>query len=240
MNSCQGKKIIITGGGTGYGYGAAKVLAQAGAEVTITGRREEVLKKAADELGVKYVAADITKGSDWNKVFESVGNRVDVLINNAGAGVKIAPLAQQTDDEIIESVDINLIGALLGCRRAAQIMTEQRSGLIVNVTSLCSHYAWPGWTAYCAAKAGVDMFSRALYTELRPYGVRVSVLTLSGGADTEFRPAAGMEKRPAAEAAKMTQPDQFGDLLKFICTYHDSLEFQEIIVQPVAREIIPL
>ena len=238
MNTCKGKKIIITGGGTGYGYGSAKMLAQAGAEVTITGRREEVLRKAADELGVKYVVADITKGADWDKVFETVGERVDVLINNAGAAIKIAPLAEQTDEQISASLDINLLGATLGCRRAAKVMSAQKSGLIINVSSICANYGWPGYTPYGSAKAGLEMLTRTLYTELRPTGVRVTLLTPSWG-DTEFVVASNRPPHDQEKAKKMMSSEQMGELIVFLCGFHEHLEFPEIRVQPLIQEIVP-
>lgn len=236
--NCKGKNIIVTGGATGYGYGTAKKLTEAGANVTITGRRLEVLQTAAKELNVKYVQADITKGEDWDRVFDSVDNKLDVLINNAGAGVKIAPLAEQSDEEIIDSININMLGALLGCRRVSPIMQEQKSGLIINVSSICSHYAWPGFAPYTAAKAGLDMFSRALYTELRPHNVRVTVVTPSWGS-TQFRDAVHLPPREQEMAKKVMSPEQMGDLMTFLCGFHEHLEFPEIQVQPLIQEIVP-
>lgn len=235
--SCQGKKIIITGGATGYGYGDAKALKAAGAEVWIVGRRLDRLEKAASELGVKYVQADIVKGEDWDRIFQTSGG-VDVLINNAGSGVKIEPLTRYSDAEILQSINGNLVGAILGCRRAAEIMEKQKSGLIINVTSVCSHYAWPGFACYTAAKAGLDMFSRALYTELRPHNVRVTVVTPSWGA-TEFGTAANLPPTEAELAKKMMQPEQMGKLIVFLCGFPEHLVFPEVMVQPTVQEIIP-
>ncbi|NMA20670.1 MAG: SDR family NAD(P)-dependent oxidoreductase, partial [Lentisphaerae bacterium] len=79
---CRNKKVIITGGSCGYGYGMAKVLKQRGAEVLITGRRLQVLEQAAKQLGVAYVQADVCNPDDWNRVFEANGPRLDVLVNN--------------------------------------------------------------------------------------------------------------------------------------------------------------
>lgn len=236
--SCQGKKIVVTGGGTGYGYGTARMLAKAGADVTITGRREQVLKKAADELGVKYIVADITKGEDWDAVFASVGDRLDVLINNAGAAVKIAPLAELNDEQIAAALNINLLGASLGCRRAAKVMASQKSGLIINVSSLCADYGWPGFTPYSAAKAGLEMLTRTLYTELRPSGVRVTLVTPSWG-DTEFVVASNRPPHDPEKAKRMMSPDEMGELMVFLCGFHEHLEFSEIKVQPLIQEIIP-
>ena len=77
----DGKKILVTGGGSGYGKGIAGVLAKCGAEVWITGRREDKLQSAAAELGVKYCCADVANPSDWDKVISLMGG-IDVLVNN--------------------------------------------------------------------------------------------------------------------------------------------------------------
>ena len=238
MNNCKGKVVIVTGGSEGYGYGMAKALKAEGANVFITGRRLEILEKTAGELGVKYVQADVTCGAAWDKVFEATGGHVDILINNAGGGVKIVPLAEQSDDEIFHSIETNLIGAILGCRRAAKIMTGQKSGLIINVSSICAHYGWPGWSVYSAAKAGLDKFSRAFYTEMRPHNVRVTVLTPSWGS-TNFLAAASLPVSDSETENKKMTPDQMGDLIVNICNFHTHLEIPEIMVQPLIQEVIP-
>lgn len=235
--SIEGKKIIITGGATGYGYGDAKALKAAGGEVWIVGRRLERLRKAAEELGVRFIQGDITRGEDWDRIMETVGE-VDILVNNAGVAVKVEPLLSFSDEEIFRSINGNLTGAILGCRRVAEKMVARKSGLIINVTSVCSHYGWPGFACYTAAKAGLDMFSRALYTELRPHNVRVTVLTPSWGA-TEFGIAANLPPTEKELAAKMMSPDQMGELVRYICDFPEHLEFPEIMVQPLVQEIIP-
>ena len=234
---CRGKKIIITGGSCGYGYGMAKKLKARGAKVWITGRREAELQKAAAELQVDYVVGDVGNGADWDRVFAAAGG-VDVLINNAGAGIKIVPLTEYSDEDIERSITTNLTGALLGCRRAAQLMKEQKSGLIINISSICAHYGWPGFVAYTAAKAGLDMMSRSLYTELRPYHVRVTVVTPSWG-NTNWGVAAGGQADTAELNAKKMSPDQMGDLIVNICETPDHLVFPEIMVQPIVQEVIP-
>ena len=235
--SIEGKKIIITGGATGYGSGDARALKAAGGEVWIVGRRLERLRKAAEELGVRFIQGDITRGEDWDRIMETVGE-VDILVNNAGIAVKVEPLLSFSDEEIFRSINGNLTGAILGCRRVAEKMVARKSGLIINVTSVCSHYGWPGFACYTAAKAGLDMFSRALYTELRPHNVRVTVLTPSWGA-TEFGIAANLPPTEKELAAKMMSPDQMGELVRYICDFPEHLEFPEIMVQPLVQEIIP-
>ncbi|MBO7147062.1 MAG: SDR family oxidoreductase [Lentisphaeria bacterium] len=236
--SCKGKKVIITGGATGYGYGDAKMLKEDGAEVWIIGRRLEKLEKAAAELGVKYIQADISKAEDWDRIFAETQG-VDILINNAGGGLKVTPLTEFSDAEIMQSINTNLTGVILGCRRAAEIMTKQKSGIIINISSVCAHYGWPGFACYSAAKAGLDMFSKTLYTEMRPHNVRVTVVTPSWG-DTEFNVAAKLPPNSKELAAKVMSPDDMGNLVRYICNYPEHLVFPEVMVQPVVQEIIPI
>lgn len=236
--SCQGKKIIVTGGAAGYGYGIAKKLKAKGAKVIITGRRLEMLEKAAKELGVDFVQADVSKGEDWDRVFAAAGDKVDVLINNAGAAITMKTLAEFTDEEIMACISTNLTGVLLGCKRAAKTMVRQGAGLIINVSSVCAHYGWPNLVAYTAGKAGLDKMSRALYTELRPHNIRVTVLTPSWG-DTDFSVAAGGNVKAPELRAKIMTPDQMGDLTVQICELPENLVMPEVMVQPVVQEIIP-
>lgn len=235
---CNGKKIIVTGGSTGYGRGIAATLAGKGAEVVITGRRRDVLEKTAAELGVRAVCADVGNGQDWDRVFAALDGKVDVLVNNAGAAVTLKPLAEFSDAEIEASVAVNLTGVLLGCRRAAAAMIRQGSGLIINVSSVCAHYGWPNLVAYTAGKAGLDRMSRALYTELRPHNVRVTVLTPSWG-DTEFTVAAGGSSKSPDILKQVMSPEQMGALVAQICELPDHLVMPEVMVQPVVQEIIP-
>ncbi len=207
----QDKVVIVTGGSKGYGAGIAEVLQQAGAKVWITGRDEGALEATAQRLGVQAIRADVTVPADWDRVFETVlaaGGRLDVLVNNAGGGVKIAPMAEQTDTSIEQSVAINLTGQLYGCRRAAKVMTAQRDGVIINISSGCALHAWPGWGPYSAAKAGLNQFAHCLYTELREAGVRVTTITPYWGA-TDFVAAAAIDGHPAGDPeirAKTMQP----------------------------------
>ena len=188
------KTAIVTGGSKGYGMGIAAALAGKGVDVWITGRDETTLRATADRLGVHACQADATSGADWDRVMQTVldtAGHLDILVNNAGSGGRIAHLADFTDDDIAEVLSTNLISAALGCRRAAAIMRAQRSGTIVNVSSVCQRQAWPGWSMYSAAKAGLAQLSNCLYTELRPAGVRVTTLIPSWGA-TQFLDAANL------------------------------------------------
>ncbi len=233
-------KVLITGGSDGYGRGIAAVLKKAGAEVWITGRNVEKLEKAAEELGVRTIQADASSGADWDRVMRETGE-LDVLVNNAGFGGKIVPVAEQTDEDIIRTIGTNLTGVVLGCRRAGAMMAKRKRGIIINISSVCALYAWPAWSVYTAAKAGVAKFSHGLYTELRPHGVRVSCVTPSWG-QTGFNHAAnisGASENPEL-AAKCIAPEELGNIVRSIIEQPDHLAVPDITVQPVIQDISPM
>lgn len=240
-----GQTALVTGGSKGYGAGIAEALRDAGAEVWITGRDAAALKATAGRLGVHAVKADVTRGKDWDKVFAALlkkTGRLDILVNNAGGGGRIAPTAEQTDAGIEEVIATNLTGAILGCRRAAPLMIKRRSGIIINVSSVCALYAWPGWSVYTAAKAGLSHFGHGLYTELRPHGVRVTTLTPSWGA-TEFLAASHIQGHPASQDAirrQCIQPLDLGAIVVQLCAQPAHLAVPDMTVQPLVQEIMPM
>lgn len=233
---------VVTGGSRGYGAGIAESLKKHGAEVWITGRDEEALKAASDRLGVRAVRADVTVPADWDRLFDDVfkaAGRLDILVNNAGAGVRVAPVAEQSDDEILRSISVNLTGAILGCRRAAPLMKKQKSGIIVNISSICATEAWPGWSVYSAAKAGMLQFSKCLYAELRESGVRVTTVIPSWGA-TEFQQASDIAPLSDEQRKRAIQLDDIGEIVAQICSLPSHLEVLEMTVLPTIQEIVPL
>ena len=157
---------LVTGGSKGYGAGIAEALKERGTQVWITARNEEVLEATAARLGVHGVRADVTSSEDWDRVFDEVlkdSGGLDILVNNAGAGIHIAPLDEQSDEEIAQSIAVNLIGPIFGARRAAQVMRKQGSGTIINISSVCARQAWPGFAVYSGAKSGMVQFGKCLF-----------------------------------------------------------------------------
>ena len=236
---------IVTGGSKGYGLGIAGALKRCGADVWITGRDQKALDAAVKELGVHAIQADVASGKDWDRVFDTVTRahgRLDILVNNAGAGIRIAPVSTQTDADIEQSIAVNLTGAMFGCRRAAGIMMKQKSGIMVNISSVCACYAWPGWGVYSAAKAGLGQFSKSLYAEVREHGVRVTTVIPSWGA-TEFVGAADLAGHPANKQEVRDlcmQPREMGEVVVHVCEMPAHLNVLEYKVLPTVQEIMPL
>lgn len=237
----ESAKIIVTGGGSGYGKGIAAALCAAGAKVWITGRDAAKLEAAARETGATPFVADVSSPADWDRLLAAVGDDLAVLVNNAGAGGPIKPVAEQADADIAAVIATNLTGVIYGCARAGRVMAARGAGAIINVSSVCALYAWPGWSVYTAAKAGLAKFSHGLYTELRPHGVRVTCLTPSWGR-TGFNNAAGITgaSEDPALADQCTDPADLGRIVLQILETPDYLAVPDITVQPMVQAIEPM
>jgi NAD(P)-dependent dehydrogenase (short-subunit alcohol dehydrogenase family) len=238
----KGQVALVTGGAKGFGRGIAAALQTAGAQVTITGRDQDALDEAVEDLGVRAVQADVTSPGDWDRVVSDLlehSGRIDILVNNAGGGILIAPTEGQTDAAIDAVIALNLTGPIYGCRRIAPLMRKQKSGTIVNISSSAAHYAWPTWGVYGGAKAGLNHFSRSLYAELRPHGVRVTTISPSWGA-TGFTDAAGIDGFDADTVARSIQPHELGKLVQDICVLPAHLCLQETILWPLVQEVSPM
>ena len=242
MSPFKNQAVIVTGGSRGFGAGIAEAFTKAGAQVWITGRNTKTLNATAQRIGAIPFTADAASGADWDRLIADVmqrAGRLDILINNAGEGVKIAPASQQTDESIEQSVATNLTAAMLGSRRAATIMQRQGSGLIVNIGSACSTHAWPGWSVYSAAKAGLLQFSRCLLTELRPHGVRVTSVLPSWG-QTDFTEGANLPPREAEILAKCITPADLGELILQTARLPAHLVTEEIRIWPMVQPMSQL
>ncbi|MFZ2510238.1 MAG: SDR family oxidoreductase [Gordonia sp. (in: high G+C Gram-positive bacteria)] len=177
-NLLAGKVVAITGGARGIGFEAATQLHEAGAIVVLGDVDTEALGKAAADLGINGIDLDVTDASSFERFLDEVELRVgaiDVLVNNAGI-MPVGPFLDYSEGLIRRTVEIDLVGVILGSRAAARRMVNGRGGQIVNVASVAGRLPTPGLTVYNGVKAGVIEFSEALDAELASYGVRVSTL----------------------------------------------------------------
>jgi citronellol/citronellal dehydrogenase len=181
----QGRVILVTGGGTGLGRAAAGELARCGAQVVICGRREEVLRAAAEPLGATFVAGDVREPEDAERIvrfcLERHG-RLDVLVNNAG-GQYFVPAEAISAKGWRAVTRLNVGGTELMTRTAADRAFAEHGGTVINVT-LSPHHGLAGMTHSSAARAAVEGYTRALAREWAGRGIAV-IAVAAGHFDTE-------------------------------------------------------
>lgn len=173
-----GKVVAITGGARGIGFEIATELLDAGAKVAIGDVDVDAVGKAAADLGVEGIELDVTDRSSFENFLDTVADRigpVDVLVNNAGI-MPVGPFLDYRETLIRATLDVDLLGVILGSQAAATRMVARGHGQIVNISSVAGRLPTPGLTVYNAAKAGVIEFSEALDSELAGHGVRVGVV----------------------------------------------------------------
>lgn len=186
---------LITGGSSGIGYSIAKTLGAGGARVAITGRDSARLARAAKELGAFPVQADVSEEDDvrrtWKEVLDEFG-KVDLLVNNAGAGTFV-PLVEMERDAFERVFATNVTGAMLMAREGARHFIGRNSGNIVNIGSTAALRGAARGTAYYASKFALRGMTECWRAELRPYNVRV-VLINPSEVITGFARQAGFEQ----------------------------------------------
>ena len=172
----QGKNIIITGGSLGIGKETAKALVEKGANVLITGRSEERLLKAKLYCNAETVEFDIADFDNIpkfaKKCLSILENRVDVLINNAGIGVR-SSIEELNIDDFLKVFNVNVFGLSLFTKEIVPLMKENKSGTIINIGSTASLKGYQTGSIYSASKFAVRCLSQCWQAELRPFNIRV-------------------------------------------------------------------
>jgi len=208
------KTAIITGGTKGYGLATAKAFKKAGYKLIITARSMTDLEAAQKETGADFIfRQDVKSYEDWlglRDFAKDVLGDVDVIVNNAGGGISIKPIEEQTKDGIDEIIALNLNSVMYSAQVFAGDMKKRRFGTIVNISSVCATHAWADWSVYAAAKAGVLNFTKGLQTELQPYGVRATCV-IPASASTGFQSAAGI-----GETADSLQTEDIASTVLFV------------------------
>jgi len=198
-----GKVAIVTGGTRGIGFAIARLLAEDGASVVVSGRdaaRLEAAVKELESLGAPAmaVAADAAKREDADRLVEATRERfgrIDVLVNNAGI-TRDQLLVRMKDDDWDQVLDTNLRGVFLMTRAVGKVMMRQKSGRIINIASTAGAMGNPGQVNYSAAKAGVIGLTKAAGRELAHWNILVNAVA-PGLIETDMAASIPAEAREA-------------------------------------------
>ncbi len=180
------KVVLITGASSGIGYEAARRMARRGCKVYAAARRVELMEPLRAE-GIVPVRLDVCDPESCRQCVDTVvqaEGRIDVLVNNAGYGF-FGAVENVSDAEARRQLEVNVFGLAAMCRLVIPVMRNQRSGRIVNTSSIAGLVVLPfgGW--YHVSKYSVEALSDALRMELRPFGIRVSMIE-PGGIRTDW------------------------------------------------------
>ena len=176
--------VVITGALAGIGRATALAFADEGAQVVVSGRREEAGTALAEELrsrGVEaeFVRADVRRDEEMRNLIDVAVQRfghVDVVVNNAGTEGRPGPLTEQTEESVAETFDANVLGTVFGMKHALRVMLPRGKGSIVNVSSLLGHRGMGGVSIYTASKHAVEGLTKAGALEAAGSGVRVNAV----------------------------------------------------------------
>lgn len=189
----EGRNIILTGGSLGIGKETAKSLINKGANILVTGRSKERLSSAFKNTGAKIIEFDIGDLDNINvnakRCIDLLENKVDVLINNAGIGVRRS-IEELNINDFLDVFNVNVFGLSLFTKEIIPIMKKKNRGTIVNIGSTASLKGYKNGSIYASSKFALRCLTQCWQAELRPYNIRVCQINPS-----EVTTAFGNSKR---------------------------------------------
>jgi NADP-dependent 3-hydroxy acid dehydrogenase YdfG len=236
------KVVVITGASSGIGEATARLLAKNGAKVVLGARRTERLEALVKDIhadgGIaEYLALDVTQRSQMEEIAQftlSKFGRVDVLINNAGV-MPLSTLDRLKVEEWDRMIDVNIKGVLYGIAAVLPIMKAQKSGQIINLSSIGGHVVSPTAAVYCATKFAVGAISEGLRQEVGG-DIRVTVIS-PGTTESELADSISDEtaKKGMEEFRQIVIPaTAIARSILFAIGQPNDVDISEIIVRPTA------
>ncbi len=240
----ENKIVVITGASSGLGEAAARRLAKDRAKLILGARRLDRLHALAEELHLGRDAVLQTDVTDVDQVKRLVDHavtthgRIDVIINNAG----LMPHSLLERGKIADwdrMIDVNIKGVLYGIAAALPYMKEQKSGQIINVSSVAGHKVNPGSAVYAATKHAVRVISEGLRQEVKPYNIRSTIIS-PGAVATELPDSvteADVAESVRERYKKWAIPaDSFASVVAFAMSQPDDVDINEILYRPTRQD----
>ena len=230
---------MVTGAARGIGEAISQKLAALGAHIVLVARDEAALGAVQHAIAEQGGAAtpfpvDLRDRDAVARLGQAVGDRwgrCDVLVNNAGVGRIGKPLHEMTPAEWDETMETNLRGPFLLIRALAPLMIARQSGHIINISSLAGRNPLPNGAAYASSKWGLNGLTYSVAEELRPHGVRVSVIA-PGSVNTGF---GGGEAGADERAKRKIQPDDVAHVVAMLVLQEPQSFVSEVLLRPTSK-----
>jgi NADP-dependent 3-hydroxy acid dehydrogenase YdfG len=246
-NNIEEKVVVITGASSGLGEATSRLLSAQGASVVLGARRIDRLQSLVDELTARggkalALATDVIKCDQVKRLVDAVVQtygRIDVMINNAGL-MPQSLLERLKIEEWDRTIDLNIKGVLYGIAAALPHMKQQKSGHIINVSSVAGHKVGPGFAVYAATKHAVRALSEGLRLEVKPYNIRTTVIS-PGAVATEL-PNSVTDPDIAGRIQKFYKEtaipaESFARAVAFAMSQPEDVDINEILFRPTRQEL---
>ncbi len=245
MAKLDGKVAVITGASSGIGEATAEALAAEGASVVVAARREDRLSDLVERIngnGGKAlpVECDVTDEEQAHGLIQKAKDeygQVDILVNNAGV-MQLSKVEKGLSDEWRRMFDVNVLGLLYATDAAVQVMKEQGSGHLVNVSSVAGRRSRATTGVYSGTKFAVNAISEALRQELLEDSIRVTIVE-PGAVETEL--ATHITDEEAQEALSgllkldILQPEDIANAIAYAVTQPERVSVNEVLIRPTQQ-----
>jgi NADP-dependent 3-hydroxy acid dehydrogenase YdfG len=242
----EDKVVVVTGASSGLGEATARLLSAKGASVVLGARRADRIRSLADALthdGGKAIAlpTDVTDAAQVKAVVDAAVRtygRIDVMLSNAGL-MPHSPLERLKIEDWGRTIGVNLKGVLYGIAAASPHMKKQKSGHIINVSSVAGHKVGPGGAVHSATKTAVRALSEGLRQEVKPYNIRTTVIS-PGAVATEL-PNSVTEPDVADDIRALYDrwaipADSFARMVAFAISQPEDVDVNEILFRPTRQD----
>jgi NADP-dependent 3-hydroxy acid dehydrogenase YdfG len=234
------RRAVVTGASSGIGAACARHLAAAGFHVICAARRIDRLQKLAGEIDATAVACDVTDADQVRRLADQVGDRLAVLVNNAGAALGLDPIAEADPADWLAMYELNVLGTLRVTQALLPALIGSGDGLVINMGSTAGHGVYEGGGGYTAAKHGVAAFTETLRLELLGQPVRITEIAPGMVRTEEFGLVRfhGDEARRDAVYAGVPEPltaDDIADAVTWVATRPSHVDIDLLTIRPRAQ-----
>ncbi|RLV47620.1 SDR family NAD(P)-dependent oxidoreductase [Nocardioides mangrovicus] len=234
------RTAVVTGASSGIGAATARALAGDGFHVWCAARREDRVRELAAEIGGTAVVCDVTDDASVASLAEQVGERLDLLVNNAGGAFDADPVAEADLDRWRTAYEVNVLGLVRVTKALLPALMASGNGLVVNLGSTAGRIAYENGASYTSAKHGTQVVTETLRLELVDRPVRFSEIAPGMVATEEFglvRFDGDQDKRDAVYSG-VEQPlvaDDVAECVRWVASLPAHVSVDELVVRPKAQ-----